>query len=500
MFLARLRQSLDAIPTWFHEIRALGWLNLLLFSPLLMGGWTNYSQAGDSLSAPVHYGLAVVIFVMIWASMEMASSVGIVAMVCYLCFMGFVRRELIPSTGYLNNDPLTLISLFVSAVYFLRLLLRQKVPRDTVGARLVLYLLGLMFLEIFNPLQGGLQVGLGGIIFYMVPFFWYFIGKVCGNRPLIVRVVTVFIILSVLAAFRGLYQTFFGLSDHENYWATITGATQSVTVRARRVFSFFLSFSEYVHVLCIGAALCWAYFLNRRFVFLVPFLALFLTVFLSSSRGGVISIFFVMVVLWAVQGRTYRSWMPRLVLALVLGVVGLTLGVEQVKDVQVGNAQAEDFVNHQLVGLSDPLGKKSTGVGHLSMALEGVVSGFRVPMGTGLGSTTLAGAKFASTAAGSTEIDVSNLFVSLGFVGGFLYIAVCVSMLITILRYWHDYRDGLALAVVAVMFVEYGQWLSGAHYLPSMFLWLSLGMLDRVIAVRRLQEARLATRELVPRT
>lgn len=495
MFLSKARESLLAIPLWFHAIRSLGWLNLLLFSPLLMGGWTNYSREGDSLSVPVHYGLAVVIFVMIWASMEVASSIGIITMVCYLAFMGLIRRELIPTTGYLNNDPLTLISLFVSAVFFLRLLIRRQIPRDTITARLVAFLLGFMLLEVFNPYQGGLQVGLGGMIFYMVPFFWFFIGKTFGSRSLIVKVVSAFIILSVLASLKGIYQTFIGFSDPENYWAEITHATQSITTRSRRVFSFFLSFSEYVHVLSMGAVLCWAYFLNRRFVFLVPFLLLFATVFLSSSRGSVVSVLLGMVVLWAVQGRTYRSWAPRLVLAVVLAVVGLTLGVEQIRDVKVGNAQAEDLLKHQ-VTLGDPLGKESTGSGHVNMAFGGIISGFRVPMGTGLGSTTLAGAKFAESTGGSTEVDISNLFVSLGFVGGFLYIGVCLSILKAVLKYWHDYRDGLALAVIAIMFVEYGQWLSGAHYLPSMFLWLALGMLDRVIAFRRSQEVQPATQEI----
>ncbi|WP_395094990.1 hypothetical protein [Armatimonas sp.] len=455
-----------------------GIANLALMSPVLMGSFSELARAGDSMSLPIHYCIAILVFVMIWASLEFSATIGVVAMFVYLVLLGAIRRGLIPSTGYISNDPITLVSVLVGGVFFLRMVLMRKIPRHTPVARLISVLIILMILEIFNPLQGGIAVGIGGAVFKLTPLFWYYVGINKGSRSVAKKVFIVFIILGIFETFIGLRQTA-GLTEVEKFWTLVNrGATQAVSRDVFRSFGTLLSFSEYVTILNMGVALCWVAILRRRYVYLIPFTILAGALVLSSSRGGVINLFLMMVVVWAVQAKSYRAWIPRLVVAIVIAFWGLTLGIEKAKEIDVDDRTAV-LLNHQIRGLSDPLGSNSTGGSHISLIGNGILRGFLTPTGMGLGTGTIAATKFG-TGQTATEADFSDMFVSLGFIGGILYILICFRICVTIGRYWHDARDYIALSVIALMTVCQGNWLAGAHYSQSMILWFLIGTMDRV--------------------
>ncbi len=455
-----------------------GIANLALMSPILMGSFSELARAGDSMSLPIHYCIAALVFVIIWASLEFSATIGVVVMLSYLVLLGLIRRELIPSTGYISNDPITLVSFFVGGMFFLRMVLMRKIPRNTPVARLILPLVILMILEIFNPLQGGIAVGIGGAIFRLTPLFWYFIGFSKGNRSLS-KVVFIFIVaIGVFESFVGLRQTV-GLNEIEKFWILISrGSSQALTQSVYRCFGTLLSFSEYVFILNMGAALCWVAFLRRRYIYIIPFTILGWALVLSSSRGGVVSLFLMMVVVWAIQARNYRAWIPRLVIAIVIAIWGLTLGIEKAKEVEADDRTAV-FLNHQIKGLSDPLGKESTGGSHVSLVTNGILRGFLTPTGIGLGVGTVASSKFGAGQV-SAEADFADMFMALGFIGGILYILICFRICVTMGMYWHDTRDHLALSIIALMAVCQGNWLAGAHYAQTMILWFLIGTMDRV--------------------
>lgn len=460
-------------------------LNLIFLSPVLLGNWTALARAGDSMSMPIHYALAVMIFVAIWLSLQVSAYAGVMMMLAYLTIMGGLRRDLIPITGYVSNDPITLIGTLVSIILIIRLSLQGRLPSDTDLIKKIRYLLVLMFIAIFNPLQGNIQVGLGGVIFYMTPLLWFMWSNVSVSRDDLLKAINIFIALSILTAFKGIYQQFVGFSDAEIFWAKVSGGTQFLSLRATRPFGFCPSFSEYVHVIVIACSLCWVNFLNRKYLYLLPFFFLFIVVFLSSSRGGVINVLLAITVLWSIQGASYRSWWPRLAIALVVALVGLFLGIEQIKEVQSDDRTA-DFIDHQVKGLQDPLGKQSTGGSHLSLIFGGIVAGIKTPMGFGLGMGTLSASKFSdSRNVIGTEFDISNMFVSLGVIGGGLYIVIIISLIVRLMKYWHDYRDKLVLFALGIVFNQFGNMMTGSHYLPTIFLWLTLGCMDRIIQKRR---------------
>jgi hypothetical protein len=480
-FMLSLKQSvshgLSKVSTFGSRVAL---TNFLLMSPILMGSFSELARAGDSLSLPVHYALAILIFAIIWATLEFSVSIGAVIMLIYLADMGWIRRALIPSTGYISNDPITLISTFISLLFFLRLVVLRKVPVDTAISKTLVPLVVIMFLEVINPLQGGIAVGLSGLIFRLGPLLWYYLGKLRGSRKMASLLFFVMVLVSVFEIIIGNRQWFGGFSEVEKFWIASGGGTQSAGKGYFRPFGTFLSFSEYVVIIVIGAGLCWVSFLQKKYIYLIPFVALFVTLFVSSSRGGMVSIFLVMVVIWAIQGRSYRAWLPRLAFAVVIALWGISFGLEKVKAVEVDD-KTQILVSHQIKGLSDPLGKNSTGGIHVSLITAGVLQGFRTPIGLGLGAGTIGASKFGS-GGGSSEMDVSDMFASLGFIGGILYVILCIRIFVSISKYWHDSRDVLALSAFALMTACNGRWSSGGHYAQSMFLWLIIGIMDKVIS------------------
>lgn len=477
-----LKRKLASVP-WRGKVPYFGvrvaLTNFLLMSPLLMGSFGELARAGDSLSLPIHYALASLLFAIIWATIEFSVSIGAVTMLVYLVCMGWIRRALIPSTGYISNDPITLVSTVISLVYFLRLVLLKKLPLDSPIAKVLVPLVVIMIFEIVNPLQGGLAVGLSGVIFRLNPILWFYVGRIRGNRKMAATLYFCMVCIAVFELISGNRQWFGGFTEVEKFWIASGGGTQSVGKGYYRPFGTFSSFSEYVVVIVIGASLCWVFFLQKRYLYILPFAGLFATLFVSSSRGGMISIFLVMVVVWAIQGKTYRLWLPRLGFAVAIAVWGAAFGLEKVKQVEVDD-KTQILVNHQIKGLTDPLGEGSTGGVHLELILSGITQGFKVPVGLGLGAGTIGAAKFGS-GGGSSELDLSDMFASLGFIGGTLYVVLCLRVVLTMGKYWHDSRDTLALAAIALMVACNGRWSSGGHYAQSMFFWLIIGTMDKVV-------------------
>ena len=347
-----------------------------------------------------------------------------------------------------------------------------------------------MFVEVFNPFQGGLAVGLGGVIFKLAPILWFFVGMSRSSENTIRKLSELILFSAIIQSLFGLYQIFYGFSDVEKYWVAAGGGTQSAGT-SFRPFGTMLSFSEYISILVMGCSIAWVNILTRKYIYIVPFILILIVIFLSSSRTGFITICTVIITTWAVQGKTYQSWVPRLFIALALIIWGMVVGIEKVQTQKIGMAdQAQVLMNHQIKGLSDPLGKESTGGTHIDLVVQGILKGFQNPVGFGLGITTIANGKFNNGAStefgnviGGTETDYGDMFLSLGFVGGILYILMIIRTYTTIGRYWHNSRDNVALTMIGILISCSGRWASGEHYSQSMIFWFLVGAIDRKIFV-----------------
>ena len=110
------------------------------------------------------------------------------------------------------------------------------------------------------------------------------------------------------------------------------------------------------------------------------------------------------------------------------------------------------------------------------MFQNGLRTGLLDPFGHGITSTTLAGQTLGSGEANTTtEVDVSNAFVSLGTFGGLAYVALVVLVLRSALRLAVQRRDAVSLAALGTLVILLGQWLNGGYYAVSPLVWLTAG-------------------------
>jgi uncharacterized membrane protein YhaH (DUF805 family) len=203
--------------------------------------------------------------------------------------------------------------------------------------------------------------------------------------------------------------------------------------------------------------------------------------FIAGSRGPILMLIIVIAILYTIQGRSLATWGPRLAVTLVLGLVFLTWGLSQAGTVsqQVGHERASHILNRQAQLL--PSGNKNGGTVavHGNLFYLGLKWGFEQPLGRGIGSTTQAGAKFGD-GGGSTEKDLTDMFVAGGVIGGFLYLAVVLTTAVTAVRFWHAERSIIALAIVGILAFMGLSWLKPGHYCLTPLVWLTIGALDRL--------------------
>jgi len=298
-----------------------------------------------------------------------------------------------------------------------------------------------------------------------------------GSPRLLRRVLWLAVGISLVSALYGLYQTAVGFSTGEMMWVDLVHYHALRVDGVLRPFSFFTSAGEYTSFLGIGAVLLWVAFLRGVRIALLPILLLAIAMLVASSRGIVVASLAACTAIWAVQGMTPKSWVPRGLVALSLAAVGLTWTLRQVQQVEL-DPQAQALVAHQASGLLNPLDpKQSTTHIHVGMVNTGILGTLHNPLGRGLGVTTLAAHKFGGTG-GSTEVDLLNLFLSLGALGGFLYAVIIGVVFAAAAQYWRRTRTFVALGLLGLLVVTFGQWLNGGYYATSTLLWFCIGALD----------------------
>jgi hypothetical protein len=111
------------------------------------------------------------------------------------------------------------------------------------------------------------------------------------------------------------------------------------------------------------------------------------------------------------------------------------------------------------------------------MVLTGITSAAEHPLGLGTAATNLAGA--AEGGPVTTELDVSNEFVSLGIVGGLLFVATLVLALRRMVRVCLRQPSLTSVAVAGVLVVTLGQWLNGGFYAIAPLAWFLVGWVGR---------------------
>ena len=433
-----------------------------------------------------HTAMAAILTATLCALALRSPASGAALSLAFLAILGDYRRYAGYFAGYPASDALLLVA--PATAFFLcclTLVSGKRVSGSGALSITVLLLAALMTAQIFNPAQGGLVVGLGGALFYLVPLLWFWIGRVYADRETVELVLRrVIVPLGVAAAVLGLWQSLRGLLPFEAAWMEATNADAAnynavlISQDVVRAFGFFSSSAEYARFLLLASTITVALWLGdrSRWIWVLPLLLA--AMFLVSSRGPVVLFVLTTVVLWAVRARARGAWLPRLLVAGAAGFSLLAAGLLGLKAVHLSD-RVEVLVSHQVEGLLNPADtEKSTAVGHLALTAQGVLEGFAAPAGRGLGATTLAASKFG-TGVYSAEMDFANVFYSLGFLGGFLYLTVIVLAMGRALSLWKRRRTSLELAMLAALTCTLTAWMIGGEYSITAIVWFVIGAVDR---------------------
>ena len=459
---------------------------VLMLLPFTLGLYGIDEPSAGTLSEPLRIMIALTLAAVIGGSIVQYPMIGFSILAAFLPFLGLIRRELIPSIGYQSNEPLTRIGAAVGTLLFIRIASNRWISVKNTTTKIAIALLVVMVLQIFNPNQGGILVGLGGAMFYIGPLLWFFVGRHHGGKQTLATVGTVLVITSVIAALIGLRQQFGEMSNVERYWMVVSKYKQFLNNDVVRVFGASLSFGEYVTLMLMGAMVAWTRFLLRKYLYAIPFVFIAGTIFLSSSRSGVVMLLAGCIISWSFVDKRPATRIPRIVLGVGIGIAGLLIGLNQTRSLNL-DRNAAVFVDHQVEGLTNPLGsERSTATKHAGLVEIGFTSGIRNPIGRGLGSTTIAGRRFSQGGDGedgtfSTELDFTNIIVSTGFIGGILYMVLMGRMSWVIVKLWDIRRTSTSLEWIAIAVVTFGNWLQGGYYAPSILIWSCFGIMDKLL-------------------
>lgn len=403
------------------------------------------------------------------------------AMVIYLPFMGLVRRLLLVYLGPTSFDPMVLIEpvivLLLGSYWFYHFLWRKDaVFVDTTTFKLIRLLILIDVLEILNPLQHGISVGLSGLMFYVVPLFWMILSRLHFNDTLTRRIVHTVFILGIILALYGLKQTYFGFFPFENTWVNLSGYTSLHVGNKLRAFSTPDNAQDYGVYLSLGIAISWAYILRCKFLLkcagIIGLGIMGFALFMESARGPIVLTTFAIAITSIIAAKTTRArFVVGTIVSALIVVVFIVIN-------HIPTASQSALISHQINGLAHPLNSQDSSLsGHSGRMFSGILEGIKMPIGHGLGSTTIAAGKFNSSAQG-TEIDISNMFVSDGIVGGVLYLLIIGRIFHSVIRGVHKYSF-LHLVTLGVLIAGVSQWSNGGLYSSSTIIWILIGYIDR---------------------
>ena len=411
---------------------------------------------------------------------------AIAVLLVYLFLLGDIRRIIGMFIGFPKIDPLLLVGPIVTILLAVPILMRLRL-RDPIS-KVMVGLMAVMLLEIVNPHQGSIVVGLAGAMFYLLPILWFWIGRHYGtDKMLYIVIYWVTIPLAVVAGVLGLCQTYIGFLPWESAWiAAVAGHYHALNLGGGfiRAFGFSVNSVEYAGLELVGCTIVLAAFFagKRAYGLLFPLLAF--TLFLASSRTAIVKLLFSVSVAWALSSKGGKGWAVRLpiAIAVIFGVLVLALSRVSSSGIQGTGTAAGLSANHQIQGLSHPLDeKKSTAGLHVFYFLGGFKDAFSYPIGYGLGAATM-GTKLGdegSPGSSSTEVDISDAFVTMGLPGGLLYLFTIFLVIKSAIRFGQTAPKYLGLPTIAILAAMGGAWIALGQYGMGPLLWFFIGAVAR---------------------
>jgi hypothetical protein len=400
---------------------------------------------------------------------------AVIATLAWLPFLALTRRLLIGEAGWTSTDPLLIVAplVVIALAYRLFAVEHRRFAPDRLS-KLVLALLVLTLLQTLNPWGAGIGVNMVGLLFAGVPLIWFFVGRELADERTVVRLGAWIIVSGVLIGLYGLRQTHGGFLPWDQSWIEAGGYIALKVGDVTRPFGTFPSAAEYAQYLGAALLIAFVFALHRRRWPLLAIPLFAVALFLSSVRTTLILTAVAIIVVAIFRTVRRPAWAATASVLVVLLGVGVMQVVAPKLEGQARQSQS-DLVAHQLGGVADPLhSQQSTLSIHAEEVRKGMVESFHFPLGRGIGITSQA-ANTLKANPFSTEVDISDAFLSLGLAGGLLYVAVIATAFSWAARLYWRQRGIAALMVLSLLIVSLGAWSNGGRYAASAIIWFLLG-------------------------
>jgi len=362
---------------------------------------------------------------------------GLMAIMIFEPFRGFLRRAQYTLVPYSQTEPIHLLVPIATLCAFLIVLFRHKLEtiRLTPLAGWTTALAALCFVQVFNPLQGGLFIGFSGALFYLVPMAWFYFGQTV-NEDFVPRLLRVIVVIGLIASLYGVYQLIFGYPYFEKYWIDNTDQYNSIAVynvqRALATFNNSEEWGRYIQIGCtiaIGLGLCREEG-GKRVLWFTAAALLFIMIAFTGQRTSIFGLLLSVGVLFLTGARSFPNAMARLMLMCAPVVLLLALSKPMSEDAGYELDEGDrvgTMLTHTTKGTVNP-----TGEGSLEARLDTWTKVITRdlpanPIGSGLGSTTLSAAR--ENAANAVPID--NHFLSLALSAG---VPAAILLLLILIR------------------------------------------------------------------
>ena len=394
------------------------WIGITQFFAII-GSWAVVS-GGNFLRMFTLGSVTLALIIPLMISLE----AGLIAMVIFEPFRGVLRRAQYLIVGYSQTEPIHLITPVVTAIGILLVLAKEKfsIFLATPLAGIVSALAFLCLLQVFNPLQGSLYVGLTGALFYLVPMAWFYFGQT-ANPNLFPRVLKIIVILGLITSLYGLYQMTFGYPSFELYWLENTDKYSSINVyNVKRALATFSNAEEWGRYVLLASLAGFGFASmksegSKRIFWLGCALSLCGMLALTGQRSSIFGLFLGLAVFFVTGAKTFANAFGRVVLLtipfILLFTLTNTLSEDDIYDLDESKGVSK-MLSHTAKGTVNP-----TGEGSLNKRFETWTELVtetlpRNPFGSGLGARTIS----ASRDSDEDRVAIDNHFLSLAISAG----------------------------------------------------------------------------------
>ncbi|MEN3046494.1 MAG: hypothetical protein ABDH49_05900 [Candidatus Hydrothermales bacterium] len=401
-------------------------------------------------------------------------SIGFFYILTYIFLMPFLRRFILIYEKYEPIELLYLVpdilTLFLFTYLFILKIQEFKKLLSYTEFKILFFLQVLMFIQIFNPIQGSLYAGFGGTKFLLIPSLFSYFAYMIENSNF--RRIRNFIIFAGLAS---LVYSYFQLKSKffffERNWILIVSSEYKQVLEMLsgniRPFSFFSSISEFGQFMGISAIVS-LFFIKNKLKYLLTFL--FITgIIISGVRSSIYA--FLICSLFLIFFKRSNN-LKDFIKFSIISIVCFTIIVSAI-DIP-STYGTKTYVGRFLQGVFDPLREGSSVYPRLETWKKVIIHVFtKNPFGAGLGVATRASVRLGGIPA-MHDSTFFGMFSACGIVGGFLLIYLVLSIIFKSINSTADIKETVKFPLILILFISIGQLLT--QYLIGALFWGSIGM------------------------